>query len=353
MNRRAAREDGAGEPAATQGGTRADRLDARIGAVVIGRNEGKRLERCLASVLAQAKTAVYVDSGSTDGSVAYAESQGVSVVKLDMSVPFNAGRARNEGFERLGELAAGLRYVQFVDGDCELFPAWIETAASFLDDHEEYAIVAGRVLERDPEASVYNRLCDMEWRSVPGETPSCGGIFLARADAFSGICGFNASMVAGEEPEMCYRFRQAGWKLYNLDEDMTLHDAAMYRFRQWWRRAVRGGLAYAQGCYLHRKDREAHFRLENLRIFAWAFVIPSITLIAAIAAGPAAFLALAIYPLQVVRQYLKAARIHAVPGDACIYAFFSVLEKFPQFLGQATFVRRLALAEKPRIIEYK
>jgi glycosyltransferase involved in cell wall biosynthesis len=71
-------------------------VDARgvVGVVVIGRNEGERLRRCLASTLPQATALVYVDSGSTDGSVDMARAMGADVVALDMAQPFTAARAQ-------------------------------------------------------------------------------------------------------------------------------------------------------------------------------------------------------------------------------------------------------------------
>ena len=106
---------------------------SRFGVVAIGRNEGERLKLCLHSLLRlDGPTIVYVDSNSTDNSVAFARSLGVDVVELDMSVSFTAARARNAGFERLKHLAADSEFVQFVDGDCEVVPDWPEKAISFL-----------------------------------------------------------------------------------------------------------------------------------------------------------------------------------------------------------------------------
>ena len=100
-----------------------------VGVVVIGRNEGERLQRCLMSLLAQgAGPIVYVDSGSSDGSVAFARSVGVIVVNLDTSVPFTMARGRNAGFAELQRKYPSLRWVQFVDGDCEVRPDWIARA---------------------------------------------------------------------------------------------------------------------------------------------------------------------------------------------------------------------------------
>src|SRR5262245_10695925 len=97
----------------------------KSGVVVIGRNEGDRLKRCLQSV-SNAGAVVYVDSGSTDGSVEWARNHHFEVVDLDMNLPFTAGRGRNVGFRRLKARATDIDCVQFVDGDCEMDPVWLE-----------------------------------------------------------------------------------------------------------------------------------------------------------------------------------------------------------------------------------
>jgi glycosyltransferase involved in cell wall biosynthesis len=91
-----------------------------LGIVVIGRNEGQRLIRCLTSLMGREHVVVYVDSGSADSSVSEAEHLGASVVKLDLTQPFTAARARNEGFKALMAAKPDVRFVQFIDGDCEL-----------------------------------------------------------------------------------------------------------------------------------------------------------------------------------------------------------------------------------------
>src|SRR6266446_1639370 len=96
-----------------------------VGLVIIGRNEGERLVRCLQSIESYAENTVYVDSGSTDGSVSVAETAGICVVQLDTAQPFTAARARNRGFAALLTLRPNLQFVQFLDGDCELLGGWL------------------------------------------------------------------------------------------------------------------------------------------------------------------------------------------------------------------------------------
>jgi len=201
-------------------------LGPRHGIVVIGRNEGERLRRCLVSC-SGAAVCVYVDSNSTDGSVELARGLGADVVQLDLSQGFTAARARNEGFRRLTALAPELEFVMFVDGDCELFPDWIAAAVSFLDGRPDVVAACGRRRERFPQASVFNRLCDIEWNTVPGEARAFGGDVVLRAAALRAVGGYRDDLIAGEEPELCVRLRAAGWKIWRLGHDMTWHDATM------------------------------------------------------------------------------------------------------------------------------
>jgi GT2 family glycosyltransferase len=227
---------------------------ARVGVVAIGRNEGERLARCLASLDPAARPTVYVDSGSTDGSPDRARSLGAEVVALDLSVPFTAARARNAGFDRLLAVAPEVEYVQFADGDCEVDPNWIPTATAELDARPDVAVVCGRRRERFPAATVYNRLCDLEWAGPAGETLACGGDALVRVSALKAVGGYRPDLIAGEEPELCVRLRANGGKIVRLAAEMTRHDAAMTRFGQWWKRNVRAGHAFAQVSRLHARS---------------------------------------------------------------------------------------------------
>ncbi len=273
---------------------------AKIGVVAIGRNEGERFLACLESLKGFAGPVVYVDSGSTDGSVAAARAAGVAVVELDMTRPFTAARARNAGFERLQTMGAP-DYVQFIDGDCAFAPDWLTTGAGFLDSNPAAVVVAGRLRERFPERSVYNRLADAEWDTPPGRTDACGGIAMMRAADFREAHGFREDLAAGEEPELCLRLRQKGGEIWRIEPEMALHDAAMTRFSQWWRRTRRAGHAFAEGNALHGGAPEHHYRREMRRILIWAGALPLAILLLALIDPDWARLALAIYPLQVLR----------------------------------------------------
>lgn len=321
-----------------------------FGLVAIGRNEGDRLRTCLASAQDQAAVLVYVDSGSSDGSVALAQAHGALVVNLDMSQPFTAARARNEGFRRLLDAAPALTLVQFVDGDCEVAPGWFDTARAFLATHPEVAAVCGRRRERHPERSVYNRLCDLEWNTPVGEARAFGGDVMMRVAALQQVKGYRADLIAGEEPELAVRLRAAGWTLHRLDAEMTLHDAAMTRFGQWWQRAKRAGFAFAEGALLHGAPPERHWVRESRSAWVWGVALPAGVLLAAGVGGPVFLCALAVYPLQVARLALRG---EGAPSLRLARAFFLVLGKFAEASGQIKFLAHRLFGSRARLIEYK
>ncbi|MDM3888757.1 glycosyltransferase [Pseudomonas sp. BCRC 81390] len=321
-----------------------------LGVVVIGRNEGQRLERCLRSLAHGADQVLYVDSGSSDGSPHLARSLGVEVLALDMGQPFTAARARNEGFAALQRLLPSMRLVQFVDGDCEVDAGWLATAQAFLDRQPDVAVVCGRRRERFPQRSVYNLLCDLEWDTPIGEAKACGGDALMRADVFAAVGGFRSRLIAGEEPELCVRLRARGWKVWRLDVEMTLHDAGMTRFSQWWRRSLRAGHAYAEGAYLHGQAPERHWLRESRRAWVWGLGIPLATLLACLVFGGWGLALLLVYPLQAWRLARRGGRS---ARENWLRAVFLVLGKFPEMLGQLKFLYRHLVAGKPALIEYK
>ncbi|EKQ66727.1 putative glycosyltransferase [Leptolyngbyaceae cyanobacterium JSC-12] len=325
---------------------------SRIGVVAIGRNEGDRLRRCLKSVVQRVAQVVYVDSGSTDGSVEFARSLEVEVVELDISIPFTAARARNAGFERLMELHPQIDYVQFVDGDCEIVDGWLERAQQELDTRPEIVVVCGRRRERFPEATLYNRLCDIEWNTPVGETKACGGDAMMRVSALRAVNGYNATLIAGEEPELCVRLRQNGGKIFRLDAEMTLHDAEMTRFSQWWKRSVRAGYAYAEGAWLHGAPPERHWVKETRSIRLWGLLIPAVALFSALPSKGLSLILLAAYPLMAYRIYQYACQAGLAPRDAWLFGAACMLAKLPQAQGQLRFYWGKLLKQPSKLIEY-
>jgi GT2 family glycosyltransferase len=352
--------DHAGPPHATPIPT-----GAAIGLVAIGRNEGERLRACLATAHALVDAGaigaiIYVDSGSTDDSIAIAECLGVQVVHLSTAAGFTAGKARNAGAAALANADAPPALIQFVDGDCVIDLGWLDAARAALALDPARAVVAGRRRERFPDASIWNRLCDMEWNTPYGLVDAVGGDALYRADAFHGAGGFDPSFICGEEPELNYRLRQNGWTIQRIGAEMTLHDAAMTRWTQWWKRSERAGWAFAEGAATYGDGPEAYNRREARRIWIWGAIWPVITLAALIlgimvpAALPIFALGLLVLPVMSVRIARRRGTDFGDPWrHALLYGLFMMLGKPAEALGAARFWLARARGLEGRIIEYK
>ena len=336
----------------------------KLGVVVIGRNEGDRLARCLDSLTPERIPVVYVDSGSTDASVSVARSRGVEVVELDPVHPFSAARARNEGFARCRDRHPDLSYIMFVDGDCEVVAGWLDRAARELDARPELAIVCGRRRELHPERSVYNRLADLEWATPIGLAASCGGDALVRIADFEAVDGFDPTARAGEEPELCQRLRQRQRLIARIDTEMTRHDLNMTRFSEWWRRQYRVGY--------HGLDIETRFpptppgpslfgaNLRRARIWGLGWPVGTVILAVSgwwVAGGLGLVGGLILALLVLVAQAARLAR-RLRPGveswtDAAVGGILSVFEKWANLAGQIQYRRDRWRGHEAQLIEYK
>jgi GT2 family glycosyltransferase len=331
-------------------------MSLSIGIVVIGRNEAARLSACLDSVTATGCPVVYVDSGSSDHSVELARQRGVAVVELDPARPFSAARARNEGFARLLQRDPALHAAQFIDGDCTLLPGWLEAADAALRDEPRRGVVVGQLVERSPEASIYNRLCAMEWAGPAGDLKdfgALGGIMVVRTAVFRSLGGFNAEVIAGEDSEFGVRCALNGHTVTKLARPMATHDADIHGFFQWWRRAVRSGHAIGQRARLNGSGPLRDCVRDRRSVIAWGLALPlGGLLLTAPTGGLSLLLVAAGAGVLAMRVYRFRRRRGDPAADAWLYARHLVLAKIAQAWGLATFYLNQARG-RFRIIEYK
>lgn len=333
-------------------------IESSVGVVVIGRNEGERLRACLAS-LSGAQARVYVDSGSTDGSVALARSLDFDVVELDMDQPFTAARARNTGIARLLRDHPTLEAVQTVDGDCEVRPDWMAVAQADMAVDPRRAVVFGRRRERRPDANAYHAACDDEWNVPIGEVNSCGGDALLRVVALREVGGYNDLLIAGEEPEMCVRLRARGWRIWSNGQEMTLHDVAITRLTQWWHRSRRTGYAFAELAALHGDGGDPGWRRLLRSALGWTainiaaivgvilFALLDDPLLRLVALAPAALAGVQL--LRMARS--KRARIGG--RHALQWSGLMMVAKAAQTLGWLRFKLQRITRARATLIEYK
>jgi acetyltransferase-like isoleucine patch superfamily enzyme/glycosyltransferase involved in cell wall biosynthesis len=310
--------------------------DIDVSVIVIGRNEGLRLQRCLCAVQAAdwaglAHEVIYVDSRSADDSVAVARAIGAGVMVLDDAAPC-AARARNLGWRQ----ARG-HYLLFLDGDTELHPGFVRRALDTLADARLCA-VWGHRRESKPAQSVYTRVLDLDWVYPAGRSLYFGGDVLVRRTALSEVDGFDPGLKAGEEPELCARLRAAGWEIEHIDAPMTQHDLAVDTLRAYWLRAYRSGIAYAEVAHRMRKLGDSLWQHESQRDFRHGilYLLAPWLLLAAIALDPAVAAVLCALAAGVLLRTAYRSAWKA-PGQwqlCLLYALHTHFQKIPALFGQ-------------------
>jgi glycosyltransferase involved in cell wall biosynthesis len=334
---------------------RADAALPALSVVVIGRNEGLRLAACLESIGPArgvvVNEVIYVDSASTDGSPELASRYGATVIEVHPERP-TAAIGRNAGWRR-----AASDLILFLDGDTILNPEFPMAACNALQRESSVAAVWGHRRETHPEASIYNRVLDLDWVYPPGLTEFCGGDVLMRRMVLVETGGFDERLIAGEEPELCRRIRSRGYVILHIDHPMTGHDLQITRWSQYWKRATRAGHAYAEVSERFRNSADPFWtsdRRRNLTRGSWWLVSLAAAIAASIFFGvlPVA-LWLALLLLLSLRSAWKARWKRAAPGILLLYGFHSHLQQVPILVGQLQYELSKRRKKTQKLIEYK
>ena len=321
----------------------------RVSVVIIGRNEGERLVRCLASVKPLGAELIYVDSSSTDGSPERAAALGARVLRVQPERP-SAAVGRNAGWR-----AARGEFVLFLDGDTALHPDFVRRALREFHD-PDVAVVWGHRRERDPAQSIYVRVLDLDWIYAPGDTAFCGGDALVRRSVLERTGGFDESLIAGEEPELCRRIRAPGYRIVHIDAPMTAHDLAIRSLRAYWQRAFRAGHAYAEVAERYAASPDPLWRRESHRNLVHGAALLAFAPLLALAflvhpGAAAAFAGLAL--LVLARSVRRCAWKTGSWTTRVLYALHSHLQQIPILVGQLAYLRNRGLGTRQRLIEYK
>lgn len=328
-----------------------------ISVIVIGRNEGARLQRCLTSVIAANWThlkweMIYVDSQSSDGSPALAAGLGARVLDLGGARP-SAAAARNIGCK-----AARASLLLLLDGDTVLEPDFVRQALPVLEADERLVAVWGHRREIEPQQSLYTSVLDLDWIFATGRVDYFGGDVLLRRSALLEVNGFDDGLVAGEEPELCRRLRECGWEIEHVDLPMTRHELGIHSWRGWWRRAERAGLAYAQVSARFAGTPDPFWKREARRNRLHAALILLLASSLPVLLYLQQTMVLGALLILVVLVLGRSARRCAwkCPGDTrlgWLYALHSHLQQLPILWGQWRWHRLQHRNESPRLIEYK
>ncbi|MDP3542422.1 MAG: glycosyltransferase family A protein [Elusimicrobiota bacterium] len=202
---------------------------ASLDVVIVARNEGKIFEKCCASVekavavLAERAgiraSVVYVDSYSTDGSVAVASRRGFRIARPP-DWYYNCANGRTAGY-----LLTSGEFVMMLDGDMELAKGWLADGLAFLESRPDAGGVAGVRDDMRLAGDAFIRIPDYHRISAPvqGVGDDVGGAFLFRRAALDAAGGFEPAVVPEEDFVLYAQIKRKGWELYRIDKPMIVH----------------------------------------------------------------------------------------------------------------------------------
>lgn len=191
-----------------------------VSLVIPVRNDVLRLQRCLASIThndypRELIEIIVVDNDSTDGSAAAARTYGAVVLKS----PGTVAALRNRGARAaLGSIIA------FADSDHEISREWIASAVDVLSDATVGA--TGAPYLPSPSANWVQQHYDgLRVRPARREdAPWLGsGNLAVKRSVFERIGGFNTSLTACEDVDLCNRITKAGFRIVTDPQLRSIH----------------------------------------------------------------------------------------------------------------------------------
>lgn len=193
--------------------------------VMITRNQAWNVRRLIESVLAQTTQVplgdvILVDSASTDDTVQIAMEYPIRVIRLSKKQRLTAAAGRHVGMSQ-----ARSDVVLFLDGDMELRPGWAPEAMSLLEREPRIAAVSGEVIDQSMHSITRIRHCaPRHIHTVPyTDVPHGGGAAAYRREVLAALGSFNPFLFSDEEPELCLRLREAGYRIVRLQLPISDH----------------------------------------------------------------------------------------------------------------------------------
>ena len=192
-----------------------------ISVIVIGKNEGSQLDTCLTHAKRALRMLsyelIYVDSRSTDDSVAIAKAHGARCFMLE-DAHTTAGLGRYVGTQ-----AARGEYLLFLDGDMQLQPGFVDHAMMKMAENgydgasgirEDHYMKNGALLSTNENyfGCIHERI-----------VPEFGGAIFLKADALKACGSWSPDTIACEEAELHARLIAAGSKIVELPVPMIIH----------------------------------------------------------------------------------------------------------------------------------
>jgi len=202
-----------------------------LSVVLISKNQAWNISRLVESVLdatssIDSKEIILVDSASTDETVDAAGWYPICILRLRPDQPPSPAAGRYIGYKH----SSG-EFVLFLDGDMEVLPGWLGKAlCSMRESPRAGVMMSTQMIGMLPPAvgditSPPEKVRLSPPREVSFASFVAGGAALYRRSVLEQVGTFNPYLKSDEEPELCLRIRQAGYRILLVDNPMVRHFA--------------------------------------------------------------------------------------------------------------------------------
>jgi glycosyltransferase involved in cell wall biosynthesis len=203
----------------------------KLSIIIIGRNEGWKLTKCLESVFVSISTnklsnfeVIYVDSKSTDDSVQRASSfKQIKVIQL--TGDYNAAIARNIGAK---ECTGDVLF--FIDGDMEIIPDFLSLIFE-EDGGLRFDFVSGQLLNYNYDYSGKFESKEKYFQNASNHRLefTTGGIFLIKKEIWNKIGGMKNKLRRNQDIDFGIRLAKSGVLLLRRKELLAIHHTFSYQ----------------------------------------------------------------------------------------------------------------------------
>lgn len=197
-------------------------MKQKVSIVVIGRNEEENIGKCLDAALAAGNQIggaeiIFVDSASTDDTVAIVQSYGIRVLSLkpDWKLTPAAGRFVGSHYTQ-GD------FILFVDADTLVYRDFLPAALEHFQNNPAVGGIDGRLDDTNEDGEIlsdveerFEVVADVKWL----RGPCC----FYRREALDKAGSFNPHLAVEEEAELGLRLIKNGWKLQIIPLPMACH----------------------------------------------------------------------------------------------------------------------------------
>lgn len=278
--------------------------DPALSIILVCWNNKAYLDPCLKSLydsgMKNSFDVIVVDNGSTDGSQQMLAEKYPEVKVIQNTENLGLGKASNQGIE-----ATSGKYVLLLNNDTIVNGSSFDTMVDFLDQHPEAGAVGGKLLNSDgtiqacynyfstlkEEFFVATRLGELirpgypaimnadEVKSVEWLGSAC--LMLRRSSLDEVGVLDEGYFIYGDEADLQYRLKKAGWHIYYLPHATTIHFGGRSMDR-WKRRKMvyRGKMIFFEKNYGSFQAFLLRMMLGilsiiKLMVWSFAYIIPS------------------------------------------------------------------------------